>query len=76
MESGHTVKLDLSKVVANRLLCNKAWQAAKFTSMYLPSHDGVTSSAATRGDALATRWILSRLHRAAADCDHVLSSPP
>ena len=77
MESSHTIKLDLSRVVANRLLCNKAWQAAKFACMYLPSpHDTVSSAAATGGGSLATRWILSRLYRAATSCDHVNTPHP
>jgi len=88
VQHGKPINLDLQRVVAARLFCNKVWQAVRFLDNNVHhSHDNEfhvslpaphfmpvapAHGAWTNDLALSQRWILSRLSATVQSCDHAL----
>nr|CAD7453144.1 unnamed protein product [Timema tahoe] len=69
----HQISFDVSECHTNRLLCNKLWQATKYTLMCL---DKATPEWPTINDkhkmSIEQRWVLSRLGTAVAEVNTAL----
>nr|CAD7428807.1 unnamed protein product [Timema monikensis] len=69
----HQISFDVSECHTNRLLCNKLWQATKYTLMCL---DKATPEWPTIDDkhkmSIEQRWVLSRLGTAVAEVNTAL----
>lgn len=76
--------MDVGKVVANRLFCNKMWNATKLTLQFTHTSDqrakgtppglGRLHNLDSRDGCLMDRWILSRLASATAGVDEGITS--
>jgi valyl-tRNA synthetase len=77
MFSGHFISFDVQQCHANKLFCNKIWQACKYTRMYIERfpaalHCDLDTS---RGDlSKLDRWILSRLAHMVSEVNKALST--
>nr|CAD7403625.1 unnamed protein product [Timema cristinae] len=73
ISSDHQISFDVSECHTNRLLCNKLWQATKYTLMCL---DKATPEWPTIDDkhkmSIEQRWVLSRLGTAVAEVNTAL----
>jgi valyl-tRNA synthetase len=75
--SAHFISFDVQQCHANKLFCNKIWQASKYTVMYLERFPS-----ALRGDLNSSRgelskldrWILSRLAHMVSEVNRALST--
>ncbi len=77
---GRPVKLSMRRIEESRHFCTKIWNAARLALMNLEGHDADTFAIALQDGpegaslSLADRWILSRLHRTAAEVGGALEA--
>ena len=75
MTQGRDINLDILRVVGYRGFCNKLWNATRFALTYVtefkPSGADVSEAIglAAKSSVPRDRWIMSRLHQAAAAAD-------
>ncbi|XP_021915819.1 valine--tRNA ligase-like isoform X2 [Zootermopsis nevadensis] len=70
------INFDIQQCVANRLFCNKIWQASKYTRMCLERvHTALDSDLDSSRDYLSKldKWILSRLANMVSQVNEALS---
>jgi valyl-tRNA synthetase len=75
--SGHFISFDVQQCQANRLFCNKIWQASKYTRMCLERlPTALDSDLDSSRDYLSKldRWILSRLANVVSEVNKALSA--
>jgi valyl-tRNA synthetase len=73
--SGHYISFDVQQCHANKLFCNKIWQASKYTVMYLKRFPSALRGDlnTSRGDlSKLDRWILSRLAHMVSEVNRAL----
>ncbi len=68
---GNDMRLNISRVEANRNFANKLWNAARFVVTNL-TEDSPPSSAVPRPSSLPDRWILSRHNRLIAEVTRLI----
>jgi valyl-tRNA synthetase len=75
--SGHFINFDIQQCHANRLFCNKVWQATKYIRMCIQNVPAALDSdlRSSRGDlSKLDKWILSRLAYMVSEVNKALTT--
>ena len=72
--AGRDIKLDVKRVEGYKAFINKLWNASRFALMNLEGFDGRAVDFASPGLSAADKWIVTRLHHAAAKVETSLQA--
>ena len=75
--SGHFISFDIQQCHANRLFCNKIWQATKYVRMCIQNVPAALDSdlRSSQGDlSKLDKWILSRLAHMVSEVNKALAA--